>query len=595
MKKIKFILISLFVCFSPFLKGQNTIDMFNLYKDSAIIETNGEKSLPFSLTMLKIARELNIDSLLTSSYIELSHDYRRLGNYTEALNYAILASKYYERKIVDSFGTLGLTYTLIGNIYSNQLNFEKAIEYYRKAVKVHENYFYKPLLGDALTGIGELYRVNSSFDSAYYYFGLADSVYKASKSDSSRMALSNCNLGLVLMAQNKVEHADSLLELSFKYYLEKGNYYPVCISYYEIAKKAFIDGNILKAVEFSQLAIKMALENNLTEYARDIYLLLSEIAKYNRDFEQAHYNLVKHHQYQDSLVNNKVLSQMAEMRAEFEIGRKQTEVDYFRDISKARTKMLYVFSIALFLIFSLALFLYRINKKRKEANYLLSEYNEELTQKNEIIHVALQDKDVLMKEIHHRVKNNLQIISSIISLQNMRITDEKVQAVFSEMQRRILAISSIHQKLYQSESISQINMKEYLEEVVDSIHIAFNNNELNVSYEILVQNVNLSIDAAVSIGLIVNELTTNSYKYAFEPAKRNHLIIGLSTKKEGCTLVVRDNGMGIPENIDILQSNSLGLRMVNLLARQLKGKVDIDSKNGAAFSIFFEGMAVEIN
>ncbi len=595
--KITLLSLSLLIYCTLSTMGQNDLEKYILYMDSAIAETNGEKSLPYSFAMLKLARKLNVDTLISDSYFELSHDYRRLGNYTEALNYAIMASEYHEQLASDlsSSYTLGLTYTLIGNNYFSLGNQAKSIEYYRKAVTAHKQCNYKSLLGDALTGIGEIFRLNNGFDSAFYYFSLADSVYKTIKVDSSRQALSNCNMGLVLMAQNKTLQADSLLQLSFDYYIAEGNYYPVCISYYEIAKKAFADNDMEKAVEYSKWAIDMALENNITEYARDIYLLLSEIAKHKKDFEQAHYNLVKYHQYQDSLVNDKVLSQMAEMRAEFEIGRKQTEVDYFKDISKARTNLLYVFSIALVLIFALALFLYRVNNKRKEANNLLLEYNEELTQKNDIIHIALQDKDVLMKEIHHRVKNNLQIISSIISLQNMRITDEKVQGVFSEMQRRILAISSIHQKLYQSESVSQINMKEYLEEVVDSIHTAFNNDDLNVIYEILVQNVNLSIDSAVSIGLIVNELTTNSYKYAFKPSKSNHLVIGLSTSKDGCTLLVRDNGMGIPKDIDILQSNSLGLRMVNLLARQLKGSVNIESDNGAIFSIFFEGMAVESN
>jgi two-component sensor histidine kinase len=170
----------------------------------------------------------------------------------------------------------------------------------------------------------------------------------------------------------------------------------------------------------------------------------------------------------------------------------------------------------------------------------------------------------------------------------MQIDNADTQEVFNEMQRRILAISSIHQKLYSGDSVSLINMKDYLGEVVESIHMAFNNNKIDVGYEIAIQNVKLDIDAAVSIGLIVNELTTNAYKYAFKPNRENMLVLTLiQNKQNNIELTFKDNGNGMQKNFDIEATESLGLRMVNLLTRQQKGTLEYKNDNGAMFSILF--------
>ena len=582
-------ILTILLIYNTFLFAENEQAKFLRYKDSAIQETNGEISLTYSLKMLNIAKQLSNDSLIIMSYIELTHDYNKLGNYPEALNYALKLAKIYEKNLeyFKKKGALGMAYNLIANTYYNLRNYSKAIEYQKKACLAHKEIRFKPLLGDDYIGLGEIFRINHMIDSAFYYFSLADSIYKNFNTDSSRLALSNCNLGLAHLALNNTKQADSLLQLSFDYYIPNKNFHTVGIAYYEIAKNAFEKANFAKANKYSEQAIELALKNNFTEQARDIYLLLHELAAKNKQYKKANEYLSKHYQYKDSLINTKVVSKMAEQRAEFEIGQKQNEVDHFKALSKARTIIVYSLSIGLLLIVVLALFLVRVNRRRKEVNYELGDKNIKLNQ-------ALQDKEMLMREIHHRVKNNLQIISSIISLQNGRVNDFKMREVFTEMQRRIMAISSIHQKLYKGNSVSQINMKDYLEEIVASIHIAFNNDSLNVNYEILVQNVELDVDSAVSIGLIVNELTTNSYKYAFIPDEINHFIVSLNENEKGCELIVQDNGQGVPEGFDILNSDSLGLKMVNLLSRQRKGTVNYSADQGSKFLIFFEGMKVEL-
>jgi len=568
-----------------FLYGNDLYDDFHSFYDSAINETNGEKSLVYSFKMLEIANQLNNNELIAKSKIEIASDYIQLGNYLVALKYAIQVQETFENihdiEVGDNY--LGMTYNLIGSIYIRLENYFKAIIYFQKAASCHHDY--NLVLFDDYYNIGETYRLLNRNDSAFYYLRLAEKLLVEDKLDSLRWSFVNCDLGLVYLQNQENQKGDSLLKISLNYFLNKGHLSPVCESYYEMANIYYKNKDNKKAENYAHKALAMGLESNLNNTIVKIYNLLGKIAVEKGDYQHAYEYEKQYYVYKDSLVNSKVVSQIAEQRAEFEIERKQVEVDHFKALSKARIKFIVILSTGLLSILILALFLWRVNKKRKQANELLGEYNEELTQKNQIIHMALEEKEVLMKEIHHRVKNNLQIISSIISLQNMRIDDERTQEIFREMQRRIMAISSIHQKLYQGDSVSQINIKEYLTEVVDSIHTAFNNEALGVSYEVMVNNVRLDIDAAVSMGLIVNELATNAYKYAFKSDRNNHFLVSLRNLEQGCELQVIDNGSGINDKIDILNSDSLGLRMVNLLARQMKGKVTFENNNGAHFNI----------
>lgn len=570
-----------FICSNIF--GQNQ-DEWKIYLDSAIQETSAV-SLKYSNKLLEIATSLNDNELIARSYIELAFDYNRLGNYNSALDCAFSASKFFNMVKNDTRNYDYMIYinSLIGNIYMNLKETEKSNKYFRKAISLNKPGEGLLTLAVDYTNIGENFRLIQNFDSALFYFSIADSLYKAGKTKERKLSLSNCNLGLAHLGKGNFQQADSLLKLALDYNEKKKNYYVLCIIYYELSKSELKQNNRNKAKSLALKMLTSAQMGILNDQLRDGHLLMHDIAVLEKDYKSANQHLRQHYIFKDSLINTKVVSQMAEQRAEFEIDRKQDEVDYFKAISKARTTIAFILSIGLFSIIGLAIFLFRANKKRKAANL-------ELKDKNKIIEHQLEEKDILMKEIHHRVKNNLQIISSIISLQNMRISDKEIQEIFTEMQRRITAISSIHQKLYQGSSISQINMQEYLGEVVESIHTAFNNKELNVNYEILVQNVKLNVDYAVSIGLIVNELTTNAYKYAFSPQKNNQFLVSLSMSNSGCTLTVSDNGPGIPADKDILKSDSLGIRMVNLLSRQMKGQLQFSSEQGAKFDIFFEGM-----
>lgn len=194
---------------------------------------------------------------------------------------------------------------------------------------------------------------------------------------------------------------------------------------------------------------------------------------------------------------------------------------------------------------------------------------------------ALMEKEALLREIHHRVKNNLQIIISLLNLQTTRIKDEKTRKLIQESQRRIKTMALIHEHLYQTETLARINIKDYIKKLIEDLTIFYNT---KIKKELEIENIQLDIDTAVPLGLIINELATNSIKYAF-PNGKGTITIKLTTKNNKIELTVADNGIGLPESIDLKKTKTLGLKLVNILTKQLNGKINLKTKPGTKFKI----------
>jgi two-component sensor histidine kinase len=206
----------------------------------------------------------------------------------------------------------------------------------------------------------------------------------------------------------------------------------------------------------------------------------------------------------------------------------------------------------------------------------------------EQIKASLREKEILLKEIHHRVKNNLQIISSLLNLQAEYLKDTQTIAIFKDSQNRIQSMAIVHEKLYQSEDLATINLSDYIQDLVSNLSYSYEVNLESIVFKIDVEDVLLDIDTAIPCGLIINELISNSLKYAFPRGKSGEIWIKLkSSAKNQLRLIVSDNGMGLPENFDFNNTESLGLQLVDALTIQLKGTIEIDRARGTKFLITF--------
>ncbi|WP_421657725.1 sensor histidine kinase [Leptothermofonsia sp. ETS-13] len=209
-------------------------------------------------------------------------------------------------------------------------------------------------------------------------------------------------------------------------------------------------------------------------------------------------------------------------------------------------------------------------------------------QQTQQLQAALNEKEVLLKEIHHRVKNNLQIIYSLLRLQSRNIKDQQAAEVLIDSQNRVKSISLIHEKLYRSADLAQIDLKQYIPNLVASLFSSYKANSNSIKLYTNVDDVSLDIDAAIPCGLIINELITNSLKYAFPDGKEGEIRLELYLENDNdVTLSISDNGVGIPECYRFAKTEKLGLSLVRDLVAQLKGTIEVSACKGTLFKIRF--------
>ena len=206
----------------------------------------------------------------------------------------------------------------------------------------------------------------------------------------------------------------------------------------------------------------------------------------------------------------------------------------------------------------------------------------------ERIKASLREKEALLKEIHHRVKNNLQIISSILSLQEARVTDAASREMLRDSRNRIRSMALIHEKLYGSYDLSRINFTEYIASLLGNIRATYGTGKGRVGIRTDVGDVSLNIDTAIPLGLIINELVTNSYKHAFPGDAQGEIFVELRPAGAGqYTLTVGDTGVGFPPDVDVHNTSSLGLQLVKALASQTRSHLTVERKGGTVFTIVF--------
>ena len=203
------------------------------------------------------------------------------------------------------------------------------------------------------------------------------------------------------------------------------------------------------------------------------------------------------------------------------------------------------------------------------------------------ISASLREKEILLKEVHHRVKNNMQVISSLFNLQSHHIEDDRAREIFQDMRGRVTSMAMVHEQLYKSPDLASVDFAAHVRSLVSYLFRAYGDASGAVVFREDFEGVDLTLNMAIPCGLIINELVSNSLKYAFPDGKKGEIHVGLRFVDNRFTLVIVDNGVGLPADMDFRATDTLGLQVVTALVKQLDGKIELDSRGGTAFKITF--------
>ncbi|MBU0473543.1 MAG: hypothetical protein KKF62_05220 [Bacteroidetes bacterium] len=241
--------------------------------------------------------------------------------------------------------------------------------------------------------------------------------------------------------------------------------------------------------------------------------------------------------------------------------------------------------ISIVIIFVIILLFYQLSKK----NLSLKNSLKDLKTAEEQLKSSLKEKDILLKEVHHRVKNNMQIVMSLLNLQANSIEDLVIRNAFAESNSRINAMGLIHETLYKSDNLSTIDPEEYINKLIQNTVRAFGSIDKKIKHELEIEKMDFSLDETIPIALIINELLTNAYKYAFPNKKNGKIkIIFKNLEDDKILLKFSDNGIGMPSEIKPYEVESLGMQLIfDLVEGQLKGDIDLDVTNGTSYTIVF--------
>lgn len=210
----------------------------------------------------------------------------------------------------------------------------------------------------------------------------------------------------------------------------------------------------------------------------------------------------------------------------------------------------------------------------------------EIEQRVAQLQASLHEKEILLKEIHHRVKNNLQIISSLLSLQAQKIPEAHVQVLFRQARDRVRSMALVHENLYQSPDLGHAELGEYARALMQSLFEAYGETAENIRLRLELDPVHLPVDVAIPCGLILNELATNALKHAFQGRSKGEITVVLKSGHDGMIrLKVQDDGNGLPPGLDWRSGGALGMRLVNMLTEQLNGTIEVDNGQGTTFQL----------
>lgn len=521
---------------------------------------------------------------------------RMRGEFSEALAYY--------RKSLDIRKTTGYKrgvaacYNNIARVYADNKNDDRALEYYLMAEEVLKDDPSDLYQASLLNNIGLIYRRKKELEKAESYFNQSLEKYKA-LDEPKRVSQSYVNLGLLHKDWDDCDHALDFFSLALIINKEISDRLGIAWCYQYIGECYAHMGQNSEALDYYHRALSILEELKVAQNQLDCYNGLAKIYARIGSFEEAYHFKAKFSALSDSIFSDRLSGQLAEQEAKYESAEKEKQLALkdlelekkTTEIEKSRIQ-LWALIIGFLLVVAIAIIF--IQRFRIEARFhkKLESQNEELRRTYENLKatvISKEEKEVMIKEIHHRVKNNLQIISSLVNIQANTVSDGEVQKMFREVQNRIISMSLLHEQLYKAPDLSDVDVEGYLKVLLESLlKIYADHTDIRVKLDIKVDS--FGVDTLIPIGLLVNEVVTNSLKYAFKDLSEGEITMEMKPiddSQEKYLLIIADNGVGLDKDKLDNFEDSLGMELIQTFVNQLDGTVEMDLEKGTKYIIEF--------
>ncbi|WP_264550498.1 histidine kinase dimerization/phosphoacceptor domain -containing protein [Flavobacterium sp. N2820] len=548
--------------------------------------SNYDKARKILLENLSLAHKYNDPKILGRLYLFLGETYEdetasveELKNYKKAL--------YYYNKTNDVVGKVSL-YQRIAYIYKNIYLHEEALKYLNLALdQKPDDYNYNILQFEKARVYNKMGRYKEA-NSLALKNEKALSKNQQNSSDVywiNKLCLAISNFGLKKYS-TAIKNCNAILAY--------GVDDDTKMSTLNIIGHSYLKLNNLEKSKY-YIDESLTLVNKVNDFGKeDVYKIKSELEAALGNYKIAldysnKYNLLTTDR--NSKINQ---NRIQHLQVDFEVAEKENEIkkleikelQYTLNIEKQKKYLIISSFLILMALISIIVF-FRITKSIKKRNRIIENSNLALSKSQLLLQKSLHEKEILLKEIHHRVKNNLQLVMSLLNIQARESDSRDLDDFLEKGQSRIISMALIHENLYQTDQLDNVNFQEYIENLVHNIKNTFNHQNDNILTEIKAVDANFDIQTSIPLGLIINELYCNILKHAFPEQKQGKIVIELNHKDhDNFQLTVSDNGVGLSDNAS--DKKTLGLELVYLLVDQLCGKITLLKDQGTKYIIDFK-------
>jgi two-component sensor histidine kinase len=530
---------------------------------------------------LAIYKRINDTTGIAQSLANTAIAYKDQGIYDLALKNSLEALRYFEKG--DDSQELGSCYNTIGLMFMELDQPEEALKYHFKSLSIRQNLKYKKGIAGSYTNIGEVYKVQGKYDVALDYLNKSLKI-KEELGNKTLLASSLDLIGEVYFLKHDYIQSESFYLKSMKLKEEAGDPKGKAITSNNLGELYFEWGKYNLAIMALDEGRKIAMDIGAKAILLNNYETTIKLLREQKKFIEALSYYDKYTILKNDLLNEQKNKAITELQIKYETEKIKQKIILLDERQKSQAAvvskqhiLIYSLTISAFLLVIIIVLIYKAYSSGKKVNA----QNQVIIEQKQVI---IEQKQNVMSELHHRVKNNLQVLSSVLNLQQERLENNSIREAIQAVEHRLNAMLLIHQDLYGEKIDSQVNIADYIKRLVENLLFSFGYSEEEIKINLSADELYLEADKALSIGFICNEVISNSFKHAFTKTEHSELSISLKRENDSIKLLLGDNGPGMQIKTDFKNVNSFGLRLIHMFTQDMEGKLKIVSdQEGSRF------------